>query len=285
MPTSELVISTYNNERSLHLCLASLLRQDQEPDSVCIADDGSRDATRQVVDAFRSKVRYPVRHVWHEDHGFRKCEILNKAIASSESELLIFIDGDVLMHPVFIARHLELARRGRFVSGSMIKLSVGATAAITEAAVMDGSVFLRSELRRLEVIDRLTTWLKTMPFPYPVMRILDLLSPIRCSFGGANASVFREDILSVNGFDERMRYGGLDKELGQRLKNAGLQARTLRYSAPLLHLEHSRGYIDRDAQNANRAIRRQTKEQRRIWAEYGILKSKGDFLARRGQGL
>ena len=40
-----------------------------------------------------------VRHVWHEDEGFRKNAILNRAIATSEADFLVFIDGDVLMRP------------------------------------------------------------------------------------------------------------------------------------------------------------------------------------------
>ena len=63
-----------------------------------------------------------MRHVWHEDRGFEKAAILNRAIATSEAEFLIFIDGDVLIAPGFIARHLELARPGRFSTGSLIRL-------------------------------------------------------------------------------------------------------------------------------------------------------------------
>ena len=108
---SELIVATYENPRSLRLCLASVARQRVAPDGIAIADDGSGPETRAVIEAFAAAhPATPVRHVWQEDAGFRKAAILNRAIATSAAEFLIFIDGDVLIHPEFVARHLELAR-------------------------------------------------------------------------------------------------------------------------------------------------------------------------------
>ena len=115
--SSELVISTYNNPRSLRLCLYSIKRQRVMPTSICFADDGSRDETKAVIDGF-AVPGVTVRHVWHEDLGFRKCEILNKAIATSTAEYLIFIDGDLVIHPGFVKRHLDMAKPGRFLSAA-----------------------------------------------------------------------------------------------------------------------------------------------------------------------
>jgi hypothetical protein len=206
---TELIVATYENPRSLRLSLASVARQRLLPDGVAIADDGSGPETRAVIEAFAAaNPGLAVRHVWHEDAGFRKAAILNRAIASSGAEFLVFIDGDVMIHPGFVARHVALARPDRWASGSLIRLDAAATAAVTEADVASGRVFERDWLRAHGAFDRIGTWLKAMPFPMPVMAFLDRVSPVQRAWCGANASAFREALLRVNGFDETMRWGG-----------------------------------------------------------------------------
>jgi glycosyltransferase involved in cell wall biosynthesis len=270
---TELILSTYENPRALALCLASVAGQRLRPDGVAIADDGSGAATKAVIDAFAAAhPDLPLRHVWHEDSGFRKAAILNKAIASSAAEFLVFIDGDVMIHPDFVARHLELAAPDRWASGSLIRLDAAATAAVTEADVTSGRVFDRGWLRANRAFDRIGTWLKAMPFPKPVMALLDRLTPTQRAWCGANASAYRAAILKVNGFDETMRWGGGDKEMGVRLTNAGVRGRHLRFTAPLVHLDHPRGYADPAHKAANKARIRRVREGGVAWTDDGIVK-------------
>lgn len=271
---TELIVATYNNPRALALCLVSVARQDLSPDGICIADDGSGPETRAVIDGFSAAhPDLPLRHVWHEDRGFEKNAILNKAIASSEADLLVFIDGDVVIHPSFVARHRALAEKGRhFATGSLIRLDAQATAEVTPEIIESGEIFARGWLRAHRAIDRLGTWLKTMPFPLPAMQALDRMSPVQKALCGANASVFRTDALAVNGFDETLKYGGEDKDFGIRLANAGITGRHLRYSAPLIHLDHPRGYVDRDVQRAQKARNRRLRGTGTCWTPNGIEK-------------
>ena len=271
---TELIVATYNSPRALLLCLTSVAAQTVLPDSICIADDGSGPETRAAVDAFAAahpELRF--RHVWQEDRGFEKAAILNKAIASSEAEFLIFIDGDVLIHPDFVARHQELARPGAFSTGSLIRLDAAATAGVTEAMVRDGVVFERGWLRSSRAIDRFGTWLKTMPFPRPVMAFLDRATPVQRALCGANASLFRADALKVNGFDETIKYGGVDKEFGVRLENAGVRGQHLRYTAPLVHLDHPRGYADPEKMRRHKAHIQEMRRTRTAFTPDGIVKA------------
>ena len=268
-PSCELIFSTYNSPRSLALCLESIRAQRVLPQSIAIADDGSGDETRAIIEGF-TLPGVALRHVWHADQGFRKCEILNKAIASSTADYLIFIDGDVMIHPGFIQRHLDMARRGRFMTGSLIRLDKQATESVTPAMVQAGTVFDRGWLRANRAIDGVSTWLKTMPFSLPVMALLDRLSPVRPSLCGANASAFRDEVLAVGGFDERMKYGGLDKELGARLGNNGTKGAHLRYSAPLVHLDHPRGYADPEGRKRNRELIERVRRDGVRVTEHGI---------------
>jgi glycosyltransferase involved in cell wall biosynthesis len=271
---SELIISTYNNPRALALCLESVACQRVKCDGICIADDGSGPETATVIEAFRHA--YPavaVRHVWHPDNGFEKSAILNKAIASSDAAFLVFLDGDVMIHPDFIARHFQVARQRRFSSGSLIRLDTPTTESVTPDMIRTGKVFDPVWLRASGAIDRLGTWLKTMPWPKPVMAVLDRITPVRRALCGANWSAFRSDILAVNGYDETIKYGGQDKELGIRLANAGSPGQHVRYTAPLVHLDHPRGYADPEKMRRHKDMIRQARASGKSWTDNGIRKT------------
>ena len=49
--------------------------------------------------------------------GFRVTRLRNLAIAATDMDYLVFIDGDMLLHPEFIADHARFARRGFYHPG------------------------------------------------------------------------------------------------------------------------------------------------------------------------
>lgn len=268
---TELILSTYNSPRALVLTLLSVARQTRRPDSVCVADDGSGPETAAAIAGVQA--RFPelrVRHVWHEDRGFEKNVILNKAIASSQADYLVFIDGDCLIHPGFIARHLELARPDRFLSGSLIRLDTPTTEAVTEEDVLQGRVFDRAWLARTGTFGKFSTRLKAGLLPKWAGHALEAVYPVGRNWCGANGSAFRAAILKVNGLDETMKYGGGDKEFGIRLENSGVKGRHVRFTAPLVHLDHPRGYKDAEKIRAHREKIRQARRSGKTWAEAGI---------------
>jgi len=268
---TELILSTYNSPRALVLTLLSVARQVRRPDSVCIADDGSGPDTAAAIAGLQARFPdLPIRHLWHEDRGFEKNVILNKAIASSQAEYLVFIDGDCLIHPGFIARHLELARLDRFLSGSLIRLDTPTTEAVTEEDVLEGRVFDRAWLARTGTFRRFSTRLKAGLLPKWAGHLLEAVYPVGRNWCGANGSAYRAAILRVNGLDETMKYGGGDKEFGIRLENSGVKGRHVRFTAPLVHLDHPRGYKDAEKIRAHRAKIRHARSSGKIRAEAGI---------------
>ena len=112
--TVSLIISTYNNPEYLYLTLKSVMNQRRLPDEILIADDGSGEATRTLVEEMAAESFVPLRHIWHEDEGFRLGAIRNKAIAEAKGEYIIQIDGDIVLHPPFVADHVKMAREGWF---------------------------------------------------------------------------------------------------------------------------------------------------------------------------
>lgn len=129
-PTVSLIVTTYNWEKALNLYLNSVLRQSVLPDEILVADDGSKEPTRLTVEAFARISPVPVRHIWHEDDGFRLTVIRNKAMAAAQSEYLIQTDGDLLLHPDFIKDHLSIAEAGYFISGSRVLLDESLSASL-----------------------------------------------------------------------------------------------------------------------------------------------------------
>jgi len=246
---TELIIATYNKPDHLRVVLNAIPAQLVLPDSICLADDGSGPVTKGVLEDFAAAhPQLNIRHQWHPDDGFDKNAILNRSIASSSADLLIFIDDDCVMHPDFIARHVALSAPDRFMAGSVIRLAQDVTRSILADGTVSWSQGVPNEWRPESFSDRLkskTIW----PFAMP---LLDRLSPVRKNWAGGNASAFRTALLAVNGFDESLAYGGEDKELGARLINSGVKGVHLRYTAPLYHLDHGRGYVDPQIKAANR---------------------------------
>ena len=265
---TELIIACYQKPEYLRLVLQTVVHQESRPASVCIADDGSGSEVSGVINDFTElHSNLVVRHVWQKDLGFRKNTILNKAISSSDRRYLIFIDDDCLMHPDFIKRHVTHAKKGRFLTGSLIRLSTQFTRNLLVGGRVDWS---RKRTLKGWSPRSYSEFLKSSPMNLKFMSALDALSPVRTSWAGCNSSGFRDEILAVNGFDETMGYGGGDKEFGVRLKNSGVEGRHVRYSAPLYHLSHDRGYVDEQTLRVNREKIIAARREGRVWTKYGI---------------
>ena len=116
-PGISLVISTFNQPDYLAKGLASLRRQTHQPEEIIISDDGSGEATRELVQKFAAGSPVPVKHVWHPHNGFRKTVILNKTVAAATGSYLVFTDGDCVPHPQFLADHAALAEKNFWVQG------------------------------------------------------------------------------------------------------------------------------------------------------------------------
>jgi glycosyltransferase involved in cell wall biosynthesis len=262
----ELVVSTYRNPRALSLVLASLCKQDCRDFVICVAEDGECEETRRIVSAGGRRVR----HVRHPDDGFRKNKILNEAVRSSKADYLIFLDGDCLAHPRFVSRHVACAHRDRYLSGGVIRLSQCATDAVTHEAVNSGAIWQRDWLRSNGVLNTLGARAKLKPDS--LGPVLDRISFARRRWLGGNASAYRSRILEVNGFDESLGYGAEDKEIGIRLENLGVRPYSIRYSAPILHLEHGRGYVEASARRRNLVVISENRRRRTAWTSQGIQK-------------
>src|SRR5690606_30268560 len=199
--------------------------------------------------------------------GFRKCEILNRAILSTECRYLVFSDGDCVPRADFLAVHVRHAAPGSFLSGGYLKLPAEVSARLTPDEITSGRAFSLRWLREQgwRAGRRGLRLLTGRP-----AAVLDALTPTRASWNGHNASAAREALLRVNGYDMDMGYGGEDRALGERLRNLGLRGVQIRHRAPCLHLHHERPYVDAAVVRRNRKIRESIRRDHRIRASQGI---------------
>ncbi|WP_043110171.1 glycosyltransferase family 2 protein [Polycyclovorans algicola] len=272
------ILSTFNAPHWLTKSLLGYAQQQYRDFEVVIADDGSTEETRALIARMRDETGLTLRHVWQRDDGFRKCRILNKAVLQAQGDYLLFSDGDCIPRRDFVAVHAARAAPGHWVAGSYYKLPMVTSQAITAQDIASGRCF---DLRWLRA-HGLPSSHKTVKLTATpgVARWLNQLTPARCDFKGANGAAWKADVLRVNGFDERMGYGSEDSEFGTRLLNAGIRARSVRYDAVCLHLDHPRGYVDQAAYARNRALRKHNQRQRVSRTDFGIAELQRDGYPR-----
>lgn len=271
--TASVIVSTYNQPEWLKKVLWGFEQQIEKDFEIIIADDGSTEETTKVIQEFQEYSDLKIIHVWQEDHGFQKTKILNKAIKASKGEYLIFTDGDCIPRNDFVTIHLNKRRPGYFVSAGYFKLPMDLSKAITMEDIVTQRCFNPKWL--LENGLPWTFKLNKLSKNKLKSAILNRITTTRRSWNGNNASGWRKDILAVNGFDERMQYGGEDRELGERMRNNGIKPIQMRYSVASLHLDHARGYITEDMVAINNAIRKLTKKEKRVWTKFGLKQSEG----------
>lgn len=265
---ASVIISTYNAIEWLEKVLWGFSAQTTSDFEIVIADDGSNSDTKERILALQNEIPISIIHVWHEDDGFQKTKILNKAILAATSEYLIFTDGDCIPRNDFVATHLYYRAKGYFLSGGYFKLPMPTSKAITKEDILKQNCFDVNWLKAngMKSNSKIIK-LKTFGF---LSKTLNKITPTKPSWNGHNASGWKADILAVNGFNEEMKYGGEDRELGERLFNFGLSSKQIRYSAICVHLDHARGYVSDEVWKKNNDIRSFTKDHKVIETPNGI---------------
>jgi glycosyltransferase involved in cell wall biosynthesis len=262
------IFSTYNSEEWLEKVILGFSVQTFRNFEIIIADDGSREATKNLIDRLRAEIDVPIIHVWQEDNGFQKSQILNKAILASTSDYLIFTDGDCIPRQDFVEVHHKYREKGYFLSGGYFKLPMDISKLISKEDIINQNCF---DLQWLKA-NGLPSSFKNVKFLASGIssKILNFVTPTNASWNGHNSSGWKQDLMEVNGFNQEMQYGGQDRELGERLFNKGLKSKQIRYSAICVHLDHKRGYVNEETWKKNYAIRENTRNNKVVKTPIGI---------------
>ena len=247
-PTISLIVSTYNQPGFLRLALDGLANQRDDRFELIISDDGSGPETKQCIDDFSSTRAIDLKHIWHDDAGFRKSMVLNKSIAAATNEYLVFMDGDCIPRSNFVAQHRSLARKNRIVGCDRVRLDQ----TITER-LLDNDLEIHAwslpALLKLRISGHINRLLPLIPLPLGAIRAR---TPHRWQrIRGCNFGIFKEDICAIHGFDESFTgWGYEDADLAVRAISQGCLVRRGDHAATVLHLWHEE--LNRDEAKSNR---------------------------------
>ncbi len=241
------IVTTYNREDALDAVLRSLARQSERNFEVVVADDGSAEATAAVIDAWNGKVGRRLDRVWHEDRGFRAAEIRNRAILAARGAYCIFLDGDCIARPDFVAIHRRLSEPGCFVTGNRILLSRGLTENVLRGKLTPEIWPLSRWLaeRQRGGINRLSALLRLPLGPLRRLRQRQWQGARSC-----NLAIWRADLDRVDGFDgDYSGWGKEDSDIIVRLLHAGVRRKDGAFATGVLHLWHAEAERGRLAEN------------------------------------
>lgn len=256
-----LLISTYNWEDALRLCLLSASIQTVAPHEIVIADDGSREETRKLIDEFRAILKVPIVHIWQEDKGFRLTTIRNKAIAHAKGDYIIQIDGDVIMERHFIQDHIELMERGFFVCGSRTRIGSLVSAKLIERVSVKLSV---SDVKASFVLNGLRSKFFRTFMKERYAKDIDHMR-------GCNLAFWREDFIAVNGYNEDLTdWGHEDGEFVYRLHFRGVKKKALKMGGIVYHLWHKEA--SRVNEKLHLSALDDVKKRQLKWCENGVDK-------------
>jgi len=191
------VIPTYNRLDTLSNVVPTLLAQDLPGDrfELLVCDSNSTDGTAEYLATVAAQ--HPnVRHLPGAYSG--RAAARNAGIRNAEGGVVLFNDSDILASPDLLSTHLARHRE---------RAGIAVVGWEVQVKDLDDYAYKRDHpdaRGHLHPPDR-----KRLPWLY---------------FLTGNASVPRETLLEVGGFDESFTgYGHEDLELGYRLEQAGLE--------------------------------------------------------------
>ena len=272
------IVPTYNRPKALELCLRSLSVQSMLPDEVLIADDGSGPETRSMIERMTKELsaRFPVRHIWQEDIGFRKPRILNETVRQSTGDYLIFIDGDCMAHRHFIRSHVKKSGPDAVLSGKRVDIGKK----LTEKLLREGKIIRSSGLALI-----LDSFMSAKPRSRKVLegfvirngylrRLMHRDRIYDDGVWGCNFSLSKGLFYAINGCDEEFVDGSIeDNDIGIRVLNLGKRIVSVRNFANIFHLWHESSWsFDNQKYQANLAILKRRIANREPYCLNGIVK-------------
>lgn len=244
-----IIVATYNRIDALNFVLQSLETQTDDNFEVVIADDGSKSETTDFINAFKEKSKLSIKHVWHEDLGFRLALIRNLASAQATGEYLIFLDGDCMAQPDFVTQHRKIAKKGFFITGSRALLSESLTKEILSWPQWNYSYFWKNLLNFRASGGINKYWPLKIKLGNGFWR--NYRKFVWRRIKGCNMACWKADAMAIGGFDESMTgWGHEDADFVFRLQSTGLTRKSGSWSTEVLHLHHHINDQSHAAENA-----------------------------------
>ena len=224
-------MACYNDADVVERTLAALARQSCLNFEIVIADDGSREPYAPLLAQWAPRFSYPIQHVRHDDLGFRKARILNRAVHISRFDRLIFLDMDCLPHADFVRNHLRFVRPGTAITGRRVHID---RAVAPDAAQISACGVGLGPLKLAHLwISRKATCIE-----HGIL-LPEMFETSRRAILGSNFSIVKADLERINGFNEEVQGAGWeDSDVDMRLQLAGVKIRDLKNLVIQYHITH-----------------------------------------------
>ena len=270
MLKATVIAAFYNKIDYLRLVLAGFERQSEKAFEFIVADDGSKQEVISELENLSEDLPFPLIHVWQEDRGFRKNKILNKAITTANSNYIIFIDADCIPHSRFVEEHISYSEKGSCFTGRRVNLSQKYTQNLSPQKVRDGFI----EKNNLELIKDGVfgdSFYVEKGFYLKNRLLRKIFNKKERGLLGCNFSLYKKEILNINGFDERYEAPsiGEDSDVQFRLELNGVKIVSLNHIAVQYHLYHK--LLERSHENL--ALFDKIKEDKVAFTPFGIIKN------------
>ena len=235
MPQLSLIIAVYKNIDALDLILRGLEHQSFKDFEVIIAEDNEGEAMRDFIKKAQNQYFFTIKHISQPDNGFQKDKALNKSVAASESDYLVFIDGDCIPHKHFLKAHFDNKEEGFALFGRRVMLS----------ETLTKELYYDKNLSKLSLFNLFKSQSKRLDSAF---YLPFLPNKIQNSTGiwGCNWSIHKLSLIAVNGFDEDFVLPGYgeDTDIEWRLFKSGIKLKKIKNKAIQYHLHHKENYTD-----------------------------------------
>ena len=214
----------------------ALSKQSTFPDEVIIAEDDNAAETPLFVSNIQKNVPYKIVLLSQkENDGFRKNEMLNRAVRQAKNELLAFLDGDCIPHHHWLKQCVQHTKPKHPVFGRRVMLSEK----LTE------KIYQFKNLSKLNLCDFLLHGCKRIK--YGLYLPFTAVKP-RGGMWGCNWAIYKQDLESIDGFDEQYTKAGIgeDVDVEWRLNQRGIFFNSVRHHCLVYHLHHESNYSDDD---------------------------------------
>ncbi len=270
MPRATVIAAFYNKIDYLRLVLAGFERQSEKDFELIVADDGSKQEIVKELESLSKEISFPLIHIWQEDKGFRKNKILNKAITTAKSNYIIFIDADCIPHFRFVEEHISYSEKGSCLTGRRVNLSQKYTQILSPQKVREGLI----EKNNFALIkDSLfgESFYVEKGFYFKSRLLRKIFNKKERGLLGCNFSLYKEDMLNINGFDERYEAPsiGEDSDVQFRLELNGIKIISLNHIAVQYHLYHQ--LLERPQENLS--LFNKIRKEKHAFTPFGIKKN------------
>ena len=180
----------------------------------------------------------------------------------SSGECIIFIDGDMILHPSFITDHKRHAQIGRYIQGSRVLIDKNTTLKALQTGIFSFSPFSSG----------ITNRFNAMHFPMLSTAVSQFMSKKQNHHGvrGCNMSFMKSDLIKVNGFNEAfIGWGREDSECIIRMLNSGIERFNLRLGGIAYHLWHKEHVNPELLEKNNQELEYALREQR-VFCSVGL---------------